>query len=198
MKRRALLQSVAALLALPPLARLRLIAQAPTPGADLTDANVAALKAIAEVVLPAALGSAGRDKTVAEFVAWVRNYREGADRGHSYGSSTVSAPTPASPAARYPPQFAALDQAAAAQGGTTFAALPVVKRQAVIEAALNQPQAVNRLPARPTGANLVADFMGFFFNSARGFDLAYNAAIGRDSCRSLDGSDRAPEPLGRA
>jgi hypothetical protein len=196
MKRRTLLQSVAALFALQPLARLRLFAQS-NPAA-LSDANVTALKAIAEVVLPAALGSAGRDKAVSDFVVWVRNYKEGADRGHSYGSSTVSAPTPASPAARYPAQFAALDKAAEAQGGTSLATLPVEKRRVVIEAALNTPPPVTRLPARPTGVNLVADFMGSFFNSAEGFDLAYNAAIGRDSCRSLDGSDRAPSPLGRS
>jgi hypothetical protein len=197
MKRRTLLQSVAALLALQPLARLRLFAQSPGP-AGLSDANVAALKAMAEVVLPASLGSAGRNKAVTGFVAWVRNYKEGADRGHGYGSSTLSAPTGPPPARSYPAQFAALDKAAEAQGGTSFATLPAAKRQIVIEAALNQPPAVTRLPARPTGANLVADFMGSFFNSADGFDLAYNAAIGRDSCRSLDGSDRAPSPLGRS
>lgn len=192
MKRRTLLQSFAALVALPPLGRASRFAQTAGP-ADLTDANIATLKAIADVVLPASLGAAGRDKAVAAFVAWVRNYKEGADRGHSYGSSTVSPPTPSSPAARYPPQFAALDQAAVAVGGASFAGLPPDRRRVLIEAALTTPQAVTRLPARPTGANLVADVMGFFFNSADGYDLAYNAAIGRDSCRSLDGSDREPE-----
>ena len=197
MKRRTLLQSVAAVFALP-LTRLRPSAQALGPAAGpaaLTEAHVAAVRAIAEVVLPASLGTAGRDKAVAAFIGWVRNYKEGADRGHSYGASTVSAPAPASPAARYPPQFAALDQAAAAQGSATFAALPLEQRRIAIEAALNTPQPVTRLPTRPTGANLVVDVMGFFFNGADGYDLAYNAAIGRDSCRSLDGSERAPEQL---
>jgi hypothetical protein len=191
MKRRTLLQSFAAALVVRPLARFRLFGQNTGP----TDTNVATLRAIAEVVLPASIGRAGRDQAVDRFVAWVRNYREGADRGHGYGSSTLSAPTGASPAARYPAQFAALDAAAAERGGASFAALAIGPRRTVIEAALNTPQAVTRLPARPTGANLVADFMGFFFNSPEGFDLAYSAAIGRDTCRSLEGSDRAPAPL---
>jgi hypothetical protein len=193
MKRRTLLQSFATLFAIRPFSNLRLLAQ--TGPAGLTDANVTTLKAIAEVVLPGAIGSAGRDKAVRDFVVWVRNYREGADRGHSYGASTLSAPSGPSPAARYPPQFAALEKAATDLGVVSLAALPIDRRRTVIESALNTPQPVTRLPPRPTGANLVADFMGLYFNSADGYDLAYNAAIARDSCRGLDGSDKAPDRL---
>ena len=153
---------------------------------------------MAEIVLPRAIGQDGRDKAVAGFVAWVRNYREGADTGHGYGSSTLSRPTGASPAARYPAQFAALDAAARTQNGTSFAALPLDRRRTVIEAALNLPQPVTRLPPRPTGANLIADFMGLYFNSADAHDLCYNAEIGRDTCRSLEGSDQAPVGRGRS
>jgi hypothetical protein len=56
---------------------------------------------------------------------------------------------------------------------------------------------VSRLPAQPTGQSLIADFMGFYFTSPDAWDLAYQAQIGRDKCRTLDGSDNAPEPLGR-
>jgi hypothetical protein len=160
-----------------------------------TAAETATLKAIAEVVLPSALDRAARDRVVTAFVNWVRGYREGADRGHGYGSSTLSQPTGPSPAGRYPAQFAALDKAAAARGAASFAALALDGRRALVEAALNEPQPVPRLPARPTGANLAADFMGFYFTSGDAWDLAYRANIGRDRCRSLDGSDRAPVPL---
>ena len=51
------------------------------------------------------------------------------------------------------------------------------------------------MPARPNGAHLIADFMGLYFNSADAFDQAYRAAIGRDDCRSLEGSDQPPTPL---
>lgn len=191
MKRRTLLRWLAAVLAAPPLARLRLFAQEP----PLTAQQVATLGAIADVVLPDAIGRDGRERAVARFVAWVRNYREGADRGHGYGSSNLSAPTGSSPAPRYPAQFAALDQAARDRGAESFARLAIDGRRAVIEAALNTPQPVTNMPARPNGANLVADFMGYYFSSSDAYDLAYNARIGRDTCSTLDGSDREPARL---
>lgn len=190
MKRRALLQSLAAVVTARPLAGVRLFAQAP-----ITEAETATLKAIAEVVLPSALDRAARDRVVTAFVAWVRGYREGADRGHGYGSSTLSQPSGPSPAARYPAQFASLDKTAIAKGAASFAALSLDGRRAIVEAALNEPQPVQRLPARPTGVNVIADVMGFYFTSGDAWDLAYRASIGRDRCRSLDGSDRAPSPL---
>lgn len=189
MKRRALLQSLAAVVTARPFG-VRLFAQAP-----ITDAETATLKAIAEVVLPSALDRAAGDRVVNAFVAWVRGYREGADRGHGYGSSSLSQPTGPSPARTYPAQLAALDKAAIAKGAASFATFSLDGRRALVEAALNEPQPVQRLPARPTGANLVADFMGFYFTSGDAWDLAYRARIGRDRCRSLDGSDRAPSPL---
>jgi hypothetical protein len=192
MKRRTLLKSLAAVVAVRPLSELGLLAQT----ASFGDREIATLTAIADVVLPTALGATGRDREVARFVAWVRNYREGADRGGGYGNAQLSPPTGPSPAARYPAQFAALDKAAQAQGGTSFAALPLDRRRVVVEAALNDPQPVTRLPARPTGANLVADVLGYYFSSAAATDLCYNAAIGRDTCRGLDGSDQPPPPLG--
>jgi hypothetical protein len=192
--RRTVLQAFATVLAASPLGRLKLFAQAP----PITDAQIATLRAIAEVVLPGAVGREDRDRVVTSFVAWVRNYKEGAEMGHGYGASTLRQPSGASPAARYPAQFAALDDAAKASGGVSFAALSVDARRAAIEAALNGPQPINRLPAQPTGQSLIADFMGFYFTSPDAWDLAYQAQIGRDKCRTLDGSDLAPEPLARS
>jgi hypothetical protein len=199
MKRRTLLQSIAILFT-GPLGRITLrgqtVATAVT-ATPLTESHVATLNAMAEVVLPGAIGAAGRTAAVDRFVRWVKDYREGADRGHSYGSSTLSQRSGASPAAKYPAQFDALDEQARARGSASFAALAIEPRREILEAALDQPQRVANLPARPNGANLIADFMGYYFTSGDGYDLAYDAAIGRDTCRGLDGSDRAPAPLRR-
>ena len=192
MKRRTLLQSFVGAFVATPLARWRAAARTVD---DLSEAQVATLKGIAEVVVPTAAGAEGRDRAVAQFTAWVANYKAGADRGHGYGSSTLSQPTGPSPAARYPEQFAALDQAARGQGAASFAAAPLAVRRAIVENALNTPQAVTRLPNRPTGANLVADFMGMYFSSAEAMDLCYQAEIGRDTCRGLEGSEQAPRPM---
>lgn len=191
-RRRTLLQTAVALVITRPWARARALTQA----SILTDRDVATLHAIGEVVLPAAIGAAGRRAAVDNFVRWVRNYREGADRGHGYGASTLSAPSGPSPAARYPAQFAALAQAATSRGAASFAALPLDARRAVVEDALNLPQPVPRLPARPTGQNLVADFMGFYFNSPDAYDHCYQRDIGKDACRSLAGSENVPARKG--
>ena len=191
MYRRAWLQSIAAAVVASPLRRLKLFAQAPAFSAG----DVATLESVAEVVLPTAVGAAGRKRAVDAFVSWVHNYKDGADRGYGYGSSTLSGQTGPSPAARYPPQLAALDQSARAAGGASFAALPLDARRAIVEAALNASPGVARLPARPTGTNLIADFMGHYFNSQAAWNLAYRAQINRDSCRTLEGSDRAPAPM---
>ena len=193
MKRRTLFQSVAALLIARPLGRSALLAQR----ADQLSANdIATLQAIAEVVLPAALGAEGRELVVDRFVAWVKNYREGADMGHGYGASTLRRASGPSPAQRYPAQLAALHQAATTLGASSFAALSRDQRRAAIERALNEPERVTRLPASPTGANLVADLMGLYFNSPDARDLCYGREIGADRCRSLDGSDQEPPKLG--
>jgi len=195
MQRRTLLQTLAAAIFVRPSVSVGLPAQVAT---GITEAQVATLRALAEVVLPTAAGEAGRTAAVDRFVAWVRDYREGADRGHTYGSSVLAPATGPSPATRYPAQFAALDQAASGRGAATFASLPAPERRAVVETLLNQGPPVTALPARPNGASLIADFMGSYFASEAGYDLAYNAAIGRDTCRGLDDSGKAPGSLGKA
>ena len=191
MRRRTLLQVTATVAAWSPFAKLCAFAQAPM----FTEEQKVTLAAIAEVTLPASIGSAGRAAATQKFIRWHVNYKMGADMGHGYGASTLRAPAPAPVVSRYAAQFTALDQAARAQGAASFAAATAAGRRTIVEAALNTPQQVTRMPARPAGANLVADFMGLYFNSAAAFDQAYRANIGRDDCRELDGSDKAPPPL---
>jgi hypothetical protein len=162
---------------------------------ELTPGQMATLGAIAEVVLPSALGADGRDLVVEQFASWVRGYREGADMGHSYGSAMLRRPSGPSPALSYPAQFAALDSAARERGAPSFAALPVDDRRIIIESALNTPQRVARLPSQPNGTYLIADFMGMYFASPDAWDLAYQRRIGRDRCRSLEGSAIRPAAL---
>jgi len=167
----------------------------PAQAATFAASEISALTAIAEVVLPTALTADDRRLVVRAFSSWFANYTPGADMGHGYGSSTLRASSGPSPISRYPAQFAALDQAATVRGAKTFAALPIAARRELVESALNTPQPVNRLPASPTGANLVADLMGSYFNSQDGWNLCYRAEINRDSCRTLDDSSSAPKPI---
>jgi hypothetical protein len=154
------------------------------------DLNPAVLAAIAEVVLPS---EADRKAAAAPFSAWIANYKEGADTDHGYGNTRVRNTGP-SPARNYAAQIAALDAAARAKGAAGFAAASLDQRRAIVEAAITDAK-IDRLSARPTGAHIAADLMGHYFNSAAAQDLCYRAAIGRDACRGLPGSEKKPAPL---
>lgn len=152
--------------------------------------DAAVLAAIAEVVLPA---DADRAAAVAAFTRWIDDYKEGADTDHGYGNTRVRATGP-SPARNYAAQIAALDQAARAAGAPTFAAATLDVRRTIVQAAIADAK-IERLPARPTGAHLAADLMGHYFGSSAAADLCYRAAIGRDACRGLAGSEKPPAKL---
>jgi hypothetical protein len=53
---------------------------------------------------------------------------------------------------------------------------------------------IKDLPAVPDGKHVAADLMSFYFQSADATDVAYDAEIGRDKCRSLKNSGVAPAP----
>src|SRR5687767_10657168 len=174
MKRRTLLQLLLSLGAAMP--RVTLLTQTPT----LTASDQSRLRALAEVVLPDELGPAGRDKVVAAFLKWVGDYRAGADGEHGYGFPRLRR-IPPSPASKYAAQLSALE----AHTGD---------RRTAIAAALTNAK-IDRLPGRPDGGHVATDLMSFYFNSSEANDLAYRAAIGRDKCRALAGSDARPMSL---
>ena len=156
--------------------------------------DAAVLAAIAEVVLPA---DADRPSAVDAFVRWIREYKEGADTDHGYGNTRVRATGP-SPARNYAAQLVALDSAARAKNAGAFAGAPLAVRRAIVEAAIADAK-IERLPARPSGGHIATDLMGHYFGSCSASDLCYGVAIGRDQCRGLAGSEKAPAPLaGRA
>ena len=160
----------------------------------LTPADEARVRSVAEVVLPQEIGGPGQDAAVAAFITWLHDYRAGADTDHGYGVTRLRR-LPPSPAAKYPAQLDALDAAARAQG-RSFADLGREERRILVEAAITAAK-IERLPSRPDGGHVATDLLGFFFNSVEANDLCYQAAIGRDQCRTLDGSSERPAPRPR-
>ncbi len=150
-------------------------------GLTLTAVDEGRLRVLADVVLPGELGVEGRARVVTGFVAWLREYRPGADMEHGYGFPRLRR-SPPSPGSNYAAQLAALD----AQSGD---------RRAAVEAAIRAAK-IERLPARPDGGHVATDLMAFYFNGSEANDLAYRAAIGRDDCRGLDGSENRPAAHG--
>jgi hypothetical protein len=153
--------------------------------ADFPDAHGDTLAALGAVVLPSELGPDGTRDVVRRFQIWVREYRAGAEMDHGYGFTRLRTKGP-SPAPAYLRQLDALRPAIS--NGDADA-----RRQAV-EAALEEAK-ITDLPRTPDGRHIAADLMSFYFRSSDGNDLCYRAAIGRDLCRGLKGSENAPAPL---
>lgn len=162
-----------------------------TAAADALSAReIDQLRAIASCVLPTELGPAGRTRVVDEFVAWLRDYREGAAMDHGYGVTELRT-TPPSPARAYPAQLAALEREALDRGAS-LASLDPAARRAIVEASIEASR-IRALPPRPDGAHVAVDLMSFYFQSSEANDVAYRAEIGRDSCRGMAGSDARPK-----
>jgi hypothetical protein len=185
LRRRTLVQWAANVGGALHLSGIRLWAQAANFPANQDDA----LRALAAVVLPTELGQAGIDHTAEAFVSWVRGYRANAEMDHGYGNTRLRSKG-ASPAAGYLRDLDALRPA-------LLSGDPDSRRQAVTSA-LDQAK-ITDLPRTPDGRHVAADLMSFYFRSSDANDLCYRAAIGRDQCRGLEGSEQAPAPLkGRA
>jgi len=144
------------------------------------------LRELAAVVLPSELGGEGTDHVVGQFIRWVKEYRPGTDMEHGYGFTRVRS-KPASPAPTYMKQLASLRE-------PLDAATNVSDKRKVGEEALGRAN-IRDLPAAPDGKHIVSDLMSFYFRSSDANDLCYRAAIRRDACRGLDGSDNPPPPL---
>jgi len=181
MKRRTLMQSALGVVALRP----RAAAAQPAFG----DTHLDRMRALADAVLPQALGEAGRAQALTQFMIWVRDYREGADGDHGYGHVGPRR-LPPSPALKYPAQLDDLDRRA----GGTFAAASVAERQRAVSAAIEAAD-VRNLPGRPNGGHVATDLMAHYFNSPGANDLAYGRRIMRGACRDLDGSEQRPTAL---
>jgi len=145
------------------------------------------LRALAAVVLPSELGAAGLDRTATAFAQWVRDYRPGAEMEHGYGLTRLRNKPP-SPAPVYLQQLESLRSA--------LAASDVESRRHAVQSALQEAK-ITELPRTPDGRHVAADLMAFYFQSSDANDRCYRAAIGRDRCRGLPGSDQAPPPLER-
>ena len=188
MKRRTLLQWIAAAPAALSFRSLRLLAQP----RELTPAAIAALHDIAPTVLPSMLGAA-RVRTITDkFVAWTRGYREGVALAHGYGHPRLQKSGP-SPVPGYVAQLAELEAQARARGGR-WGTLDLETRRSLLDAAIAKA-GVRNLPGHPAGQHIVADLMAFYFRSSEANDDCYAALIQREVCRPIQITTRTPQPL---
>src|SRR5260221_11220820 len=111
MKRRTLLQWAAAVAAVLPFQRIRLLAQP----RELTPQAIDLLREIAPTVLPSALGAGRVSAMVDQFAVWTRGYREGVPLAHGYGHPRLARSGP-TPVAAHLPQPGPLAPDAAPRG----------------------------------------------------------------------------------
>jgi hypothetical protein len=187
MKRRTLLQWLAAVPAVLPFQPLRLFAQP----RELTPGAIAMLHEIAPTVLPSSLAAAQARGIADKFVAWTRGYREGVALTHGYGHPRLQK-SGASPVPGYVTQLTALDTEARAKGAR-WSTLDAETRRSLLDAAFTGA-GVRNLPARPIGQHVVADLMAFYFRSSEANDDCYHALINREVCRPIAITTRKPEP----
>lgn len=174
MLRRTVLQWLAAAAGTIPFPALRAWAQTTNFPGRYGDT----LRELAATVLPAELGRAGSGQVALKFEQWVRDYRPGAVVEPGYGFPRIRSKE-LSPAATYLGQLATLPE---------HPTIADVEREL-------QKAGVKELPRSPDGKHVVSDLMAFYFRGSDANDLCYRAAIRREDCRGLDGSDNPPPAL---
>ena len=185
MKRRTVLQWLAAVSTALPFQSLRVFAQP----RELTPDAIAVLHEIAPTVLPAALGDQGIRSVTDSFVGWTRGYREGVALTHGYGHPRLQKSGP-TPVPGYVSQLAALGAEAKARG-RAWPSIDLETRRALLDAAFAKA-GVRGLPTRPSGQHVIADLMAFYFRSSEANDDCYNALINREVCRPIAITTRKP------
>jgi hypothetical protein len=147
------------------------------------------LLALAEVVLPSALGEDGRRRAADAFLQWLADYRPGAELDHGYGDPRL-AQAAGSPAVRYRTQMADVQR----RCGGAVARTALADRRRIVAQALDE-SGVRTLPPLPDGSHVVTDLMSHYFNGPDANDRVHGRYIGRFACRGLPGSEDRPTPL---
>lgn len=153
----------------------------------------ATLHALAETVLPSALGTAGVATAVRDFTDWGAGYHEGAEIVHGYGTSRLRTLGP-TPLTRWTSQLADLDARARSVHGKPFAVLTPTQRDAIVRAAL-QGQRLDRMPNVADANHVAVALLAHFYDSPGATDLCYEAQIGKQTCRPLAAQARKPLPM---
>ena len=159
------------------------------------ESDPATLDALAEAVLPSALGRTGSRRAAAAFRAWGAGYRENAELVHGYGTSRLRAPGP-TPLTRWSAQLDDLDKRARAEHQRAFRALTLDDRTSIVRAALQgEGERLDRMPSVASANHVAVALIAHFYESPAAMDLCYGARIGRETCRPLAAQAKKPLPL---
>ena len=156
-----------------------------------TDGEV--LHALGAAILPSELGVAGTAAAVDAFQHWIAGYRERAELLHGYGTSALAYAGP-TPATRWAAQLDALQKAARRDESHSFAALTIEQRRALVQSALAK-LTITGMPPVGGAPHVAVALLSHWYGSSDATDRCYRASIGKQQCRPLSTSARAPLPL---
>jgi hypothetical protein len=189
--RRSFLKSAAALGAIAAVPDTAAAVEQPAAAGARTF-DPALLAALADTVLPDAIGRTARSQAVRAFATWIAAYRPVSEEMHGYGDAEITY-TPADPAPNWKAQLEALDLLARRTRRRGFAALDVGQRRELVRRQLPRNAT---LPSNPLTASHVAiALIAHWASSPAAHDAAYNARILRGECRALADAPRKPLPI---
>ena len=170
----------------------------PAPALQAPDArpDTGLLLALGGAVLPSELGAAGIARVVAEFAAWVSEYRPGAELDHTYGTPEIEY-TPEHPGPRWAEQLKSLDVESRRRAGKPFVDLSAERQRELIRAQIADAPAAD-FPDPARAQHVAVGLLAYFTASPEATDLCYQAEIGKDTCRDLAASSARPALLRRA
>ena len=165
--------------------------------ADTTPVHLPAetLRALGEAVLPDELGSDGRERAVRAFERWSEALEPVAELSHPYLVPEIRYSGP-DPRPGWVAQLEGLEKECRSRHALSLSDLDVPGRRELLARPLEE---AGPEPGAPQNADHVAlALIAHFFGSPIATDLCYGRAIRKELCRSIEGAEDEPAPLGAA
>ena len=153
------------------------------------------LRAVSAAVLPDELGDDGRERAVRAFERWSDALEPVAELSHPYLVPEIRYSGP-DPRPGWAAQLEGLEKECESRHGVSLSDLDVAGRRDFLARPLEE--AGPALGAPQDAHHVTTALMAHFFGSAIATDLCYGRAIRKVLCRSIEGAENEPEPLGTA
>ncbi|MDE2878891.1 twin-arginine translocation signal domain-containing protein [Candidatus Palauibacter soopunensis] len=166
-----------------------------TDGTTPVPLRAATLRAVAEAVLPDELGDDGRERAVRAFERWSDALEPVAELSHPYLVPEIRYSGP-DPRPGWVAQLEGLEKECESRHGVSLSDLEVPGRRELLARPLADTGP--GLGAPQHADHVALALMAHFFGSAIATDLCYGRAIRKELCRSIEGAEDEPAPLGAA
>lgn len=143
------------------------------------------LVALAHALLPSELTVAERAGVADALLSWLRGYRAGETMDHGYGFTRIRE-TDADPGPRYALDLDEMEETGRRRWSESLATLDRERlRQLAAEAIDSHAPDRDSIPSRPDAPHVTIALLSAYYRSAAAADRAYEARIGRETCRGL-------------